>query len=107
MLLSPGDSPVTLFYICIDGSLFMNRSLLKAIPLVLLISLASAQPALAYIDPNTGGILFQALAASFAVISGVILIFSRQIRNGFARARRRLRERHGVDEPEGEQESTD
>jgi hypothetical protein len=85
----------------------MNRCVLKAIPLVFLISLANAQPALAYIDPNTGGILFQALAASFAVISGVILIFSRQIRNGFARVRRRLRERHSTDDPERETESTD
>jgi hypothetical protein len=48
---------------------------------------------LAYIDPNTGGILFQALAASFAVLSGLALVFSRQIRAGFARARRFLRER--------------
>lgn len=85
----------------------MKGSLLKAFPLVLLISFAAAQPALAYIDPNTGGILFQALAATFAVFSGVILIFSRQIRSGFARARRRLRERSGVDESKREQESTD
>jgi hypothetical protein len=84
----------------------MDRSFFKAILLVLLISVASAQPALAYIDPNSGGMLFQALAASFAVISGAILIFSRQIRNGIARARRRLRERHDVDEPELGQEST-
>ena len=50
---------------------------------------------MAYIDPNTGGMLFQALAASFAVISGLALLFSRQIRAGFARARRLLRERMG------------
>lgn len=85
----------------------MHRSILKSIPLVIIISLVGTQPALAYIDPNTGGILFQALAASFAVISGVILIFSRHIRNGFTRARRRLRERFGADEPEGEKKSTD
>ena len=50
---------------------------------------------MAYIDPNTGGMLFQALAASFAVISGLVLLFSRQIRAGFARARRHLREMRG------------
>lgn len=48
---------------------------------------------MAYIDPNTGGILFQALAASFAVISGLVLLFSRQIRAGFARVRRLFREK--------------
>ena len=44
-----------------------------------------------YIDPNTGGILFQALAGLFAVISGVLFFFSRQIREGIARLRRRSR----------------
>jgi len=45
----------------------------------------------AYIDPNTGGLLFQVLAAAFAVLSGAALIFSRQIRMGLARIRRSLR----------------
>jgi hypothetical protein len=44
-----------------------------------------------YIDPNTGGILFQALAGLLAVVSGGLLFFSRQIRQGMARFRRRLR----------------
>jgi hypothetical protein len=44
-----------------------------------------------YIDPNTGGILFQALAGLLAVISGALLFFSRQIREGIARLRRRRR----------------
>jgi hypothetical protein len=44
-----------------------------------------------YIDPNTGGILFQALAGLFAVISGVLFVFSRQIRERIARFRRRGR----------------
>ncbi len=44
-----------------------------------------------YIDPNTGGVLFQALAAAFAVVSGVLLVFSGRIRGLFARLRRRLR----------------
>ena len=34
----------------------------------------------AYIDPNTGGMLFQVLAVLFGVISGVILIFSSRIK---------------------------
>jgi len=44
-----------------------------------------------YIDPNTGGILFQALAAILAVASGVLLAFSGRIRKGIARFRRRFR----------------
>jgi len=41
-----------------------------------------------YIDPNTGGILFQALAGLVAVLSGVLFFFSRRIRSGIARLRR-------------------
>ena len=41
-----------------------------------------------YIDPNTGGILFQALAGLLAVFSGVMLVFSRNIRQWIARLRR-------------------
>ncbi len=44
-----------------------------------------------YIDPNTGGILFQALAAVFVAISGVLLIFSGRIRAYFATLRRKMR----------------
>ncbi len=44
-----------------------------------------------YIDPNTGGILFQALAGIFAALSGVLFFFSRNIREYFARLRRRAR----------------
>lgn len=44
-----------------------------------------------YIDPNTGGIIFQVLAASLAAITGVLLIFSRKIRETFARMRRGAR----------------
>ena len=44
-----------------------------------------------YIDPNTGGILFQALAGLLAVLSGVLFFFSRNIRQWIARMRRRGR----------------
>lgn len=44
-----------------------------------------------YIDPNTGGILFQALAGLLAAVSGVLFFFSRQIRSGIASLRRRHR----------------
>ena len=41
-----------------------------------------------YIDPNTGGILFQFLAVALAGITGFLMIFSRKIREGIARLRR-------------------
>jgi hypothetical protein len=44
-----------------------------------------------YIDPNTGGILFQALAGAFVAITGVLFFFSRNIRQWIARMRRRGR----------------
>jgi len=44
-----------------------------------------------YIDPNTGGMLFQMLAVILALFSGIIFFFSRQIRTLFARFRRKLR----------------
>ena len=44
-----------------------------------------------YIDPNTGGILFQVLAGVLATISGVLFFFSRRIREGIARVRRKMR----------------
>ena len=44
-----------------------------------------------YIDPNTGGLLFQALAAVFVAGSGILLFFSRNIREAIAKLRRRMR----------------
>jgi hypothetical protein len=44
-----------------------------------------------YIDPNTGGVLFQALATALVAVSGVLLVFSKNIRQGIAKLRRRLR----------------
>jgi len=51
-----------------------------------------------YIDPNTGGILFQALAGLLAVFSGVLLVFSKNIRQWISRLRRSARK----DEDENE-----
>ena len=42
-----------------------------------------------YIDPNTGGMIFQALAGMFAVISGAVLVFAGQIKAFFTGRRRR------------------
>jgi hypothetical protein len=44
-----------------------------------------------YIDPNTGGILFQTLAVLFGVLSGIVLLFSSKIKMGIAKMRRAMR----------------
>ena len=45
-----------------------------------------------YIDPTSGGVLFQALAAAFIAVSGVVLVFSGKIRALFSQMRRKSRE---------------
>ena len=65
---------------------------------------------MAYIDPNTGGLLFQLLATAFAVLSGVALIFSRQIRAALARLMRSwrsLRDRGAEAVPDAQSSQTD
>ena len=46
----------------------------------------------AYIDPNTGGMIFQILAAGFALFSGFILMFASKIKMFFARMKRKKRD---------------
>ncbi len=60
--------------------------------LLVLLSAASLAAPHAYIDPSTGGMLFQVLAALLAVGSGVLFFFSRQIKTFLARLRRSHRE---------------
>ena len=45
----------------------------------------------AYIDPNTGGMLFQILAVLFGVISGALLLFSGKKKGIYYSMRRRMR----------------
>ena len=45
-----------------------------------------------YIDPSTGGVLFQILAVAFTAISGLILVFSSRIKMYFNRMRRKSEE---------------
>ena len=56
---------------------------------------------MAYIDPNTGGQLFQLLAVIFAALSGMVLVFSSKIRMYWARLRRRFRESGSEIQPDG------
>jgi hypothetical protein len=57
-----------------------------------------------YIDPNSGGMLFQVLAVLFAVFSGVIVLFSSKIRMAIARLSRSLREKTKGSGQEGHEE---
>lgn len=41
-----------------------------------------------YIDPSSGGMLFQVLAIAFTAISGTILLFSGKIKMFFSKMRR-------------------
>ncbi|MBI3164965.1 MAG: hypothetical protein IPG44_10545 [Anaerolineales bacterium] len=44
-----------------------------------------------YIDPGSGGMLFQILAVAFGVISGTVLMFSGKIKMTIAKWRRSMR----------------
>lgn len=45
-----------------------------------------------YIDPSTGGMLFQVLAIAFTAVSGFVLIFANRIKMFFSKARRKSNE---------------
>jgi hypothetical protein len=70
----------------------MFHSLLSSLIYIVGISLASLQMVIvAYIDPNTGGMLFQILAVLFGVISGALLLFSGRVKGYYYSIRRRMR----------------
>jgi len=46
-----------------------------------------------YIDPSSGGLLFQVLLIAFGVISGTVLIFSSKIKMTYAKLMRSFREK--------------
>jgi len=48
-----------------------------------------------YIDPASGGMLFQIFLILFGMVSGAILIFSSKIKLGLSKLRRSIRERSG------------
>jgi hypothetical protein len=73
----------------------MKANFIKSLIFVLVISLTGAGPAYAaYIDPNTGGMLFQVLAVLFGVISAMILVFSSKIKMLYYRLTRFFREKN-------------
>ncbi len=68
------------------------RTSLLLLSFFLLTSVTSAFAApVGYIDPNTGGMLFQVLAVAFATMSGFIFMFAGRIKMYFARLKRSLR----------------
>ncbi len=84
----------------------MIHSLLSSLIYVVGISLASLQMVIAaYIDPNTGGMLFQILAVLFGVISGALLLFSGRVKGYYYSIRRRMR--GSDDEPTVEDPDTE
>ena len=59
----------------------MKNQMLKLTLWIIVVCLVIVRPAHAsYIDPNTGGMLFQILAVIFGVLSGIVLIFSSRIK---------------------------
>ncbi|KPL08164.1 hypothetical protein AMJ86_01680 [bacterium SM23_57] len=51
-----------------------------------------------YIDPNSGGLIFQILVVMFGVISGAVLLFSSKIKMGISKLQRTIREKLRKDE---------
>jgi hypothetical protein len=68
----------------------MHMSLLIIAKLTLSSLLSFKAVVAAYIDPNTGGMLFQILAVMFGVISGALLLFSGRIKGLYYKVRRRM-----------------
>jgi hypothetical protein len=52
-----------------------------------------------YVDPNSGGMLFQVMAVVFTFLTGFLLIFSGRIRSGMARLRRYIRNHQDENSP--------
>jgi len=52
-----------------------------------------------YIDPGSGGMLFQILAVLFGVISGTVLMFSGRIKMAISKFRRNLRKEQESEQP--------
>lgn len=51
-----------------------------------------------YIDPNSGGLIFQILVVMFGVISGAVLLFSSKIKIGISKIQRTVREKFRKEE---------
>jgi len=72
--------------------------MLRQLGKVVLCFFAARRLITGYIDPNSGGLVFQILAVLFGFISGILLFFSSQIRRLFSRVMRFIRERRESEE---------
>lgn len=69
----------------------MRKTLLISLWFVAVLLMLPIRVEAGYIDPNTGGMIFAALAGAFTVISGAVLVYASRIRAFFARQRRKMR----------------
>ncbi len=53
----------------------------------LILALFCAAPAQAYVDPGTGGMLYQLVIMAAAVVAGGFAIFKTKLRNFFAKSK--------------------
>jgi hypothetical protein len=82
----------------------MIRKISAILLLVIIVGFVIPAPAsAAYIDPNTGGMLFSLLAVIFGALSAMILLLSGKIKMFFSRTKRRLR---GSSDDELDEETT-
>lgn len=59
---------------------------------------------IAYIDPNTGGMLFQVLVVLFGIITGLLLFLSSRLKGFFYKIRRKINRSDSAPIPETKQE---
>lgn len=79
----------------------MIRKVSAVLLMVLIVGFMIPMPAnAAYIDPNTGGMLFSLLAVIFGALSAMILLLSGKIKMFFSRTKRRLRDSSNIEEDE-------
>lgn len=84
----------------------MKRIKLLAVLFALVVSMSFVKITWAaqYIDPNTGGMLFQFLAVAFGLASGLVLVFYGRIKMFVARAMRQIRERRNGEDATADEE---
>jgi len=86
----------------------MKRSTVRSVVLAGVSLFALLRTAFGYIDPNTGGLIFQLLTVILASFTGIMLFFYRHIQMFMARVKRRLRgESQDVAESTSAAETTD
>lgn len=81
----------------------MKRSFIRSVSLAVVSTLALFRIVFSYIDPNTGGLIFQLLAVILASLTGIFLMFYRHVQIFMSRVKRLFR---GESQPLPEKPST-